>query len=140
MNAEIRTKLEEMAMEETTPFCYTCYTDCPCGRCDDCGSDDLMRHLPGVGVEYGTEWVFEHLVKSLKTVDTEEIFEDMMEGAYGETTMVGPCEVNVVDVLKEDSIWWHEAKWEYLDGLVADDELTEIEGEYYWTSDLEDHL
>ncbi len=50
---EIKNKLTELAFERTTPFCYSCYELCPSGRCNNCGSDDLMRHLEGVGVEYG---------------------------------------------------------------------------------------
>lgn len=59
---EIKNKLTELAFERTTPFCYSCYELCPSGRCKNCGSDDLMRHLEGVGVEYGTDWVIESIV------------------------------------------------------------------------------
>lgn len=50
---EIQNKLTDLAFERTTPFCYSCYQDCPDGQCEICGSDDLMRHFKGVGVEYG---------------------------------------------------------------------------------------
>ena len=140
MKAEIETKLEEMAMRETTPFCYLCYCDCPKGLCIRCGSDDLMRRLPGCGVEYGVDWVFEYLLSDLESVDIEEIFEGMLEDVYGETAKVGPLEVDMASTLKNDSVWWRTAKWEYLDSLLEDEMLTEIKGKYYWTSDLEDHL
>ncbi len=140
MNAEIKTKLEEKAMQATVPFCYTCYTSCPCGRCRRCGSDDLMRLMPGYGVEYGVDWTFEHLLDGMESVDTDELFEHMMEGAYEETAMVGPLEVDVISTLKEHTAWWREAQNEYIDDLVAEEELTEIGGQYYWTCDLEDRL
>ena len=50
---EIKEKLTELALKRTTPFCYSCYEKCPSGTCKRCGSDDLMRHFEGVGVEYG---------------------------------------------------------------------------------------
>ena len=139
MNAEIETKLTKKALERTIPFCYTCYRDCPDGRCISCWSDDLMRHLPCIGVEYGTEWVIEHMVQDLESVDTEEVFKDMVVEVYGKTDTVGPLEFDVVDTLKkEDPDWWSEAKWEYIDDLVQSAEIAEIGNKYYWASDLED--
>ena len=34
----------------------------PTGTCKTCGSDDLMRMIPGVGCEYGTDWIIEHIL------------------------------------------------------------------------------
>ena len=140
MNAEIKTKLRMKAMQATVPFCYSCYTNCPKGRCPQCGNDDLMKCMPGYGIEYGVDWVFEHLVDDLESVETEELFENMMKGTYQEAAKVGPIEVDVVSILKEQTAWWRSAKSDYIDDLVAEEELTEIGGKYYWTSDLEDHL
>jgi len=53
MKDEIQEKLTELAYKRTTPFCYGCYVKAPKGVCPHCHSDDLMRHLEGVGVEYG---------------------------------------------------------------------------------------
>ena len=36
-------KLEALAFQETTAFCYGCYKKAPTGRCETCGTDDLMR-------------------------------------------------------------------------------------------------
>lgn len=53
MKSEIQEKLEQLAYERTTPFCYGCYIDAPTGVSPECHSDDLMRNLAGVGVEWG---------------------------------------------------------------------------------------
>ena len=46
----------------------------------NCWSDDLMRHLAGVGVEYGTEWVIEHLIQQhCQPVDGVEMFCEMLD-------------------------------------------------------------
>jgi hypothetical protein len=43
-------------------------------RCPHCGSDDLMRELPDVGVEWGYEWIMEYLVREEgEAIDLEEI-------------------------------------------------------------------
>ena len=66
MNAEeIQNKLTDLAFERTTPFCYSCYQDCSDGQCEICGSDDLMRHLKGVEVEYGTDWVIKNILEEI---------------------------------------------------------------------------
>ena len=140
MNEEIENKLTEMAYEETTPFCYACYRECPDGICNKCGSDDLMRHLAGVGVEYGVDWIFEHLLAEMEEVDTDTIFEEMVEDCYGETAKVGFLEVGVVETLKEHRYAWMIAKNDYIDGLVEDDCLTLIGDKYYWTDDLKNRL
>jgi hypothetical protein len=39
-----------------------------------------MRPLDGVGVEYGTEWVIEHLIKEHREpIDTEEAYEELLD-------------------------------------------------------------
>lgn len=65
---QLKEALRARAEEESRAFCYTDYVTVEAdshGRyvCLKCGSDDLMRELPGVGVEWGYEWVIEHLVK-----------------------------------------------------------------------------
>ncbi|MBL8083599.1 MAG: hypothetical protein JNN26_13355 [Candidatus Obscuribacter sp.] len=67
-SAEIKEKLQEMAHEASRPFCYSVYVTVEADengqyRCPKCGSDDLMREVEGVGVEYGFDWVMEHLVE-----------------------------------------------------------------------------
>ena len=139
---EIKNKLTELAFERTTPFCYSCYELCPSGKCKDCGSDDLMRHLEGVGVEYGTEWVIESILsEELNEVDLEECFEQMIDDCYGEEVQIGFIKVSVSQAIKNlDPIAWDIAKSEHLDSLIQDEEVIEIEGSYYSKTDLENLL
>src|SRR5690606_26779194 len=72
-NNEITLQLEQIALNKTRPFCYTCYRTVPSGQCATCGSDDLMRELPGVGVEWGLDWVIRDLLREhLTPADTAE--------------------------------------------------------------------
>ena len=141
MNEVIKTKLTEKACEETVPFCYHCHMDCPEGTCPGCGSDDLMRHLPGVGVEYGTDWTFPYLLDGIQEADTGSAFESMLEGCYGDTATVGFLKVGLVRTMKEcDPVSWNLAKIDYIDGLVGDESLAQVGDKYYWTSDIESRL
>ena len=79
MNTEIQNKLTQLAFKRSKPFCYNDYIECPDGRCSKCGSDDLMRLVPGVGCEYGTDWVAKHILETeLEPVDMDTAFEDMI--------------------------------------------------------------
>ena len=143
MNAEeIQNKLEELAFERTTPFCYSCYQDCPSGCCKDCGSDDLMRHLKGVGVEYGTDWIIKSILEEkLLEVDLEESFAQMMDDLYGEEIQIGFIKTIVSCAIKElDPIAWDMAKSEYLDSLIKDESIIEIHGKYYSKHEIEAFL
>jgi hypothetical protein len=50
MKDQMYAKLKAVALQKTTPFCYSCYKEAPSGRCQLCESDDLMRYFGGVGV------------------------------------------------------------------------------------------
>ena len=77
MKTEIQERLEQLAFNRTTPFCYGCYVKAPKGVCPHCNSDDLMRHLEGVGVEWGTDWVIKHILQEeLTAIYPDEAFED----------------------------------------------------------------
>ncbi len=75
--------LEKLAYQETTPFCYLCYKDAPSGTCLFCGSDDLMRHMKGEGVEYGVDWIVKLLIQehvsSYKDSDFREIYDEYLD-------------------------------------------------------------
>ena len=43
MKSEIQQKLETLAFNRTTPFCYGCYVQAPKGICPECHSDDLSK-------------------------------------------------------------------------------------------------
>ncbi len=136
---EITQKLEKIAFLETTPFCYSCYIKAPTGVCHNCGTDDLMLELEGFGVEYGTEWVYKQLLKeALDPVNTEEVFETMIDECYSEDTKIGWLTVDTVTAIKQlDEISWNLAKDEYIDGLVSDEELiTFDEVNYYSKHDI----
>jgi hypothetical protein len=55
MNSEIKAQLEKLAFKRSKSFCYSCYEETATGCCQHCGSDDLMRLIPEVGCEYGTD-------------------------------------------------------------------------------------
>ncbi len=42
MQNEILESLKQIALNRSQPFCYSCYKLAPTGRCETCGSDDLM--------------------------------------------------------------------------------------------------
>ena len=100
-----------------------------------------MRHLPGVGVEYGVEWTFGYLLEDIEKADADSIFEGMIEGCYGETAKIGFLKVGLVRAMKlHDPIVWRIAVQEYIDGLVEDGILAPVGDKYYWASDIEDRL
>jgi len=140
MNAEeIQIKLTELALERSKPFCYSCYQDCTNGYCSICGSDDLMRHLEGVGVEYGTDWVIKSILEEeLSEVDLEESFEQMIDECYGEEIQIGFIKTNVSSAIKElDPIAWDLSKSEHLNSLIEDRSIFEFQGRYYWLNEVE---
>ena len=102
---ELYDMLEKIADKRTIPFCYLCYIDAPQGRCVRCGTDDLMRHLPGVGVEYGYEWAIEHLldqeVEDITPEQQEELFMDFITSCYNPETQVAFITVDTAWALKE---------------------------------------
>lgn len=141
---EIKSKLEAIAYTKSKPFCYYCYQEAPSGKCKSCQSDDLMRLLPAIGCEYGIDWIVEHLIEqNLDSVDTDEIFEQMIDDCYGETVKVGFMELATVDVMKnQDPVYWNIAKNEYIDGLVDDEQLLTFDNwnTYYWIHDVEEYI
>ena len=63
INDDLKEKLTALAFDITDNFCYGCYQVVKDENCPSCGTDDFMRQLEGVGVEYGVDWVIEHLIK-----------------------------------------------------------------------------
>lgn len=144
MKSEIQQKLETLAFNRTTPFCYGCYIQAPKGICPECHSDDLMRHLDGVGVEWGTSWVIKHILQEeLTAIDTDEIFEESIRQCYPEETSVGWMKFDTVELMKsQDPISWRIARDEYIDSLEQDEEIVSFDGgqTYYWIHNFEDLL
>lgn len=141
MKTEIQKKLEQLAFDRTTPFCYGCYAKAPSGVCTSCGSDDLMRHFEGVGVEYGTAWVIEHILREeLTPVDLDAEFEASMEGCYEDETQVGFIKVSTLWAIQQlDPTAWDMAKNEWIDAQAEDEEMLSFDNgnTFYRTSDIE---
>ena len=134
-------RLEELVYKLTNNFCYSCYKVVHEDTCSNCGSDDFMRHLKGVGVEYGTDWVIEHLIQTHCTpVDGGEMFEELLDECYPEVS-VGCCTFSPSQVMKElDPVCFRIGAQENLDGLAQDGELYESGGKYYAMSDIEEMI
>ena len=79
----------------------------------------------------------------MEAVDTEEVFEQMIEECYEETTKVGFMEFSTVELMKNnDPIYWSMAQSEYVDGLAQDEQLISFDNgsNYYWIHDLESYI
>lgn len=137
-------RLEAFAYKKTNPFCYSCYRKAPTGRCELCGSDDLMRELPGEGVEYGVDWIIKALLREhLSPADTAEAFEESVNQCYSESTAVGWLNLDTVTILKEmDPVSWDMAESEWLDNEVSEENLVTFDNgnTYYWTYEIEEFL
>ncbi len=145
MNTEIHKKLKELAYKRSIPFCYQCYAEAPTGRCVTCGSDDLMRLLPGVGCEYGTDWIIRSILEAeLTEVDLDEAFEEHVRECYPESTTVGwMTGLDTVSIMKEmDPVSWRCAQSEW-ESMEADEgQIISFDGSstYYRKHDLEEFL
>lgn len=140
MDQEIRDRLDKLAINRAIPFCYSCYRECPTGRCEHCGSDDLMLSLPEVGCEYGTSWVIQHILETeLTPANLEEAFEEMVRECYPETTKVAWAEFDTVGLLKDqDPISWRCALSDYESQEESEGNIFAIDGSaFFWHSDVE---
>ncbi len=140
---ELTNKLEQIAYQKTNAFCYSCYKTVKQSHCPKCFSDDFMRELEGVGVEYGTNWVIIELLNdALTPVNAEENFTELLEDIYPEQTKVAWLNLNTVQVLKEqDPISWNIALNEHIDNLVEEEELISFDNEnYYHTQDIQNYI
>lgn len=137
----IHGRLQNVAYKITDNFCYSCYKVVEGERCPSCGTDDFMRHLSGVSVEYGTEWVIEHLIQTrLTPVDGEEMYEELLDECYPEVK-VGELVYSTSQIIKElDPLYFQMGANENLQHLAEDGVLYEYGGEYYQMSDLEKML
>ena len=78
--------------------------------------NDLMRLLPEVGCEYGTDWIIKSILEAeLTPVDLDEEFEEHIRQCYPETTQVGWMNLDTVSVMKDqDPVSWScaQSEWE----------------------------
>ena len=141
---EMKSRLHNLAIKKSNPFCYTCYKRVSGSHCSSCGSDDLMRELVGVGVEYGTDWIISILVdQNLTEIDQDKLIQDTLHESYGDEVKIGPCTFDPVDVIKTmDPTFYRIALSDYLSSLEGDDEIISFDGgsTYYWSRDLESFL
>lgn len=141
MDSEIQTKLTKLAFKRSIPFCYGCYKEAPTGRCTSCGSDDLMRFLPGVGCEYGTDWVISHILNDeIETADLKEAFEESVRQCYPEETKVGWMTFDTVSLVKDqDPVSWRCALSEFESEEESEGNIVSFDSgeKFYWRSDIE---
>jgi hypothetical protein len=130
-----------VAEYHSNPSYFGCYAAAPPGRCEQCGSDDLMRLVPGIGVEYGLDWVAEHLVSErLTTVDLDAAFEESVSEIYPETVKIGWIEYDVASAIETlDPVSWNLARSEWIDNEVSDDAFMTFDNgsTYYRVADVE---
>lgn len=103
-------------------------------------SDDLMRHLDGVGVEWGNDWVIKHILQEeLTPVDTDEAFEESVRQCYPEEVTVGWITVDTVEALKsQDPTSWRIARDEWISTEEERNILSFDNGQtYYHLHDIE---
>jgi len=135
---ELKEKLIALAFELTDNFCYGCYKVVKGEKCPYCGSDDFMRHLDGIGVEYGTDWIIEHLIKEhCKPIDVEEQFEELLNETCG-TVKIGTLEYESGYVLRNiDPVAF---RCGVSDMLTDEEQYIEVDGQYYQVYDIENML
>ena len=138
LNDELQEKLNAVAFDKTDNFCYCCYKVVKAKNCPSCGSDDFMRHLEGVGVEYGTDWVIESLIKEHCTpIDAEEQFEELLSETC-ETVKIGSLEYDPGYVLRNiDPVAF---RCGVSDMLEVDEQYAEVDGQYYHVFDIENMI
>ena len=134
-------RLEAAAYKKSDNFCYSCYKVVDGQFCPSCHSDDFMRHLSGVGVEYGTDWVIDHLIgQHCTAVDAEDLFEEILDECYPEIT-IGCSTFTPSQIMKElDPTAFRIGAQENVDSLAEDGQLFESNGEHYNTFEIEEML
>ena len=134
-DTDLQEKLTALAFAVTDNFCYGCYQVVKGEKCPQCFSDDFMRHLEGVGVEYGTDWVVEHLIKEHCTpVDAETEFEELLNECY-QPVKIGCCEWEPGYVMKElEPVAF---RCGVSDMLADDEQFVEVGDEHYRVCDIE---
>lgn len=100
-----------------------------------------MRHLDGVGVEWGTSWVIKHILEEeLTAVDADEVFEESIRQCYPQETTVGWMKFDTAELMKsQDPISWEMARDEYIVSLEQDEEIISFNSgaNYYWIHEIE---
>jgi len=141
MDNELMESLKKIAIKKSTPFCYSCYKLAPTGRCEVCGSDDLMKITKNNGPEFGIDWIIKDLIETeLTPVDTEEAFEEYIEACYPEHVQVAWLSYDVGTILKKlDLVTWELAKNEFIEIEASEVHYITFDNgsSYYLVSDVE---
>lgn len=139
---KIKEALREKAHDASRPFCYSDYMTVEENeygefRCPKCGSDDLMREIEGVGVEWGYDWVIDHLVVTEgEQVNIEELYRDLLDEVY-EPIKFGELEYCPSQVLEAvDPTAFRMGCNDNADSLMEDDQLVYLNGNYYRVDNL----
>jgi hypothetical protein len=141
---EITKALTQIALTKSIPFCYSCYARAPTGTCDSCGSDDLIFELPGVAVEFGTDWLLREILREhLTPANTLHAFEESVTECYPESVKIGWIECDTATAIKElDPVSWEMAHSEWIDAGLSDGNLLTFDNgtSYYWLGDIEQFI
>jgi hypothetical protein len=141
---DLNQRFVNLAIKRSNPFCYGCYKRVKEPTCPGCGTDDFMRELEGVGVEYGTNWIVSHLIEqNVSEFNQEEAFDELLKDSYGEETKVGPCTFDTVDLIKTmDPTFYRVSLSDYLSSLESDEDIVSFDGgnSYYLVTDIEAYL
>ncbi|MBK7961803.1 MAG: hypothetical protein IPK04_11770 [Bdellovibrionales bacterium] len=143
MKSQIENLLKQLAVLKSIPFCYGCYSEARSGVCAQCGSDDLMRMVSGVGCEYGYDWIFTDILSGFDPINDDELFEESMRDCYPETTQIGWLKYDTVLAIKElDPVSWSMAKSEWIDSEESDERIVSFDNgsSYYDVSSLQEEL
>lgn len=139
---KIKEALREKAHDASRPFCYSDYMTVEENedgefRCPKCGSDDLMREIEGVGVEWGYDWVIDHLVVTEgEQVDIEELYRELLDEIY-EPIKFGELEYCPSQVLEAvDPTAFRMGCNDNADSLMEDDQIVYLNGNYYRVDNL----
>lgn len=138
----IKEALKGRAHEISKPFCYSDYMTVEANKddeyiCPRCGSDDLMRIVEGVGVDWGYEWVMDHIVETEgEKVDIEELYRDLLDEAYDPIKFgdLQYCPSQVLEAV--DPVAFRMGSNDYADSLVQDELLVCLNGTYYRLNEL----
>jgi hypothetical protein len=83
-----------------------------------------MRLLPGVGCEYGTDWIVREILENdLEAANIEEMFEESLREWLPEETKIGWMTFDTIKLMKEnDPVGWRCGVVDY-ESLLQSDEI-----------------
>ncbi len=139
----LKKNLSHYAFAHSDAFCYGCYKIVKPNHaghfvCPTCSSDDLMRHLHGVGVEYGIEWVMATLIKAnCKAVDVDEFYHAWLSEIYFDDVTICGIKFDQATALKDlDPIAYELGQSDMIHSYLDDETWLEVDGLYFVTSDV----